>query len=270
MPLDPSVQSMFATHNNYVRCLAKHVKGLTISTPLNPSRTLPASKLEQFAKLSEMTHTSIRDEVAACFDVMEYTQVVAPWVPVKCYYRLYYLEAMMLYLLNGSEVGFSHGGHAGVRRNIKALVDNGQLTFSNTDFSQQETIGSALTHTIISGSNLSSTFFQTDECTRSLRKKLAQYAEHDFKEKEGIKDYRLRINRNKRNDFYANKYINLTDFFYWMRIKANYKDIDYLDFANDISPSNAYMYVMRYASAQESYAYAIKNFMNTLKAARGM
>jgi hypothetical protein len=55
-----------------------------------------------------------------------------------------------------------------------------------------------------------------------------------------------------------------------MRIKANYKDVDYLDFANDIAPDDAYMYVMRYASAQEGYAYALKNFIDHLKALRGM
>ena len=154
MPSDPSVQSMFTTHNNYVRCLSKHVAGLTISTTLNPTRALPVSRLENFAKLSEMTHTSIRDEVAACFEVLEYTQVVAPWMPVKCYYRLYYLESMMLYLLNGSEVGFSHGGHTGVRKGIKSLIENGQLSFSNSAFPQKETVGDALAHTIVSGSNL--------------------------------------------------------------------------------------------------------------------
>jgi hypothetical protein len=270
MPADQSVQSMFTTHNNYVRCLSKHVNGLTISTPLNPSQSLPISKLAKFSKLSEMTHESIRNEVAACFDVLEYTQVVAPWMPVKCYYRLYYLEAMMLYLLNGSEVGFFNGGHSGVRKSIKSLIENGDLVFSSSAFSQRETIGDALNHTIISGSNLSPTFFETEECTKSLRKKIAQYAEHDFKEKERIKNYLSRSNRDKRDIFYANKSVNITDFFYWMRIKANYKDTDYLDFANDIYPSDAYMYVMRYATAQESYAYALKDFINKLKATRSM
>jgi hypothetical protein len=55
-----------------------------------------------------------------------------------------------------------------------------------------------------------------------------------------------------------------------MRIKANYKDIDYLDFADEISPADAYMYIMRYAAAQENYAYALENFIHTIKVARGM
>lgn len=270
MPQNPSVQSMFTTHSNYVRCLSSHVSGLAITTTLNPTRPLSPSKLEKFYKLSEITHTSIRDEVEACFNLMEYTQVVAPWIPVKCYYRLYYLEAMMLYLLNGSEIGFSHGGHSGVRKGIKSLVNNGQLTFSNPAFSQKEKVGDAIAHTIISGSNLSPTFYQTDDCTKSLRKKIAQYAEHDFKEKERIKDYRSKGNRDKRNQFYTSHYVNMTDFFYWMRIKANYKDIDYLDFTNEISANDAYTYVMRYASAQESYAYALKIFINSLKSSRMM
>ncbi len=270
MPESQSVQSMFTTHNNYVRCLSRHVSGLTISTTLRPTQPLAHAKLEKFSKLSEMTHASIRDEVEACFNLSEYTQVVAPWMPVKCYYRIYYLEAIMLYLLNGSEVGFSHGGHSGVRKGIKTLIENGQLSFSSTPFSTKESIGSALSHTIASGSNLSPTFYQTDECTRSLRKKIAQYAELDFKDKERIANYRSQTNREKRDLFYANQSINLTDFFYWMRIKANYKDIDYLDFANDIPAEDAYMYIMRYASAQENYAYALKNFIEELKRSRRM
>lgn len=267
---EQSVKSMFTTHNNYVRCLSGHVSGLTISTKLRPSAKLEHPKLNNFAKLSEMTHTSIRNEVSACFDLPEYTQVVAPWMPVKCYYRIYYLETMMLFLLNGSTVGFTHGGHLGVRKTIKSLIESGVLVFSNGQFPHKETVGAALSHKISSGTNLSPTFYQTPECTASLRKKLAQYAEHDFKEKNQIKNYLSKVNKVKRDKFYSDSTVNLVDFFYWMRIKANYKDIDYLDFANDISPEDAYMYIMRYATAQESYAYALITFINQLKSFRGM
>ena len=270
MPDRDPVRSMFATHNNYVRCIASNLNGFELTTTLQPTATLPIEKIDKFLKLSEMTHNSIRDEIEACFHDSDYTQVVAPWMPVKCYYRLYYLESVMLYLLSGSAVGFTHGGHMGVRKNIKSYVVSGQLTASNSVILQSATVRDALAHTIPSGTNLSPNFHITTDCIDSLKKKLAIYAEHDFREKNGIKDYRSQASRLKRDSFRATNNINLSDFFYWMRIKANYKDVDYLDFASDISPDDAYMYIMRYAAAQESYAFALETLIKELRVARGM
>lgn len=261
---------MFATHNNYVRCIASNLNGFELTTTLHPTATLPIDKIDKFLKLSEMTHNSIRDEIAACFRDSDYTQVVAPWMPVKCYYRLYYLESVMLYLLSGSAVGFTHGGHTGVRKNIKSHIASGQLTASNVVVFESVTVQDALVHTIPSGANLSPNFHTTTDCVNSLKKKLATYAEHDFREKSGIKDYRSRANQIRRNSFRVATSINLSDFFYWMRIKANYKDVDYLDFAYNISPDDAYTYIMRYAAAQESYAFSLEALIEQLKIARGM
>jgi hypothetical protein len=132
------------------------------------------------------------------------------------------------------------------------------------------TVQDALIHTIPSGANLSPNFHTTTDCINSLKKKLATYAEHDFRENSSIKDYRSRANQTRRDSFRVATSINLSDFFYWMRIKANYRDVDYLDFAYDINPDDAYMCIMRYAAAQESYAFALETLIGQLKVARGM
>lgn len=43
-----------------------------------------------------------------------------------------------------------------------------------------------------------------------------------------------------------------------MRIKANYKDVDYLDFDNNIAAEDAFVYIREYAAAQDMYAFALQ------------
>ena len=55
-----------------------------------------------------------------------------------------------------------------------------------------------------------------------------------------------------------------------MRIKVNYKDVDYLDFDNDITAEDAFVYIKEYAAAQDIYAFALEQAIEVLKQSRGM
>jgi len=244
--------------------------GLEITTRVVPTATLANGKITLFENLARLTQKSIRDEIDVCSKEKEYSQVAAPWIPVKCYYRIYYLESIFIYLLTSSKVGFSHGGHAGIRRSVRAEIKSSNIIFSSADFAQNMTLLDTRNHTISSGANLSSSFYSTDECIKSTRKKIGEYVESHFKEQNKIESYRSNANKALRDAFYASTEVNITDFFYWMRIKANYKDVDYLDFDNDITADDAFVYIREYAAAQDMYAFALEQIITELKLARRM
>ena len=182
-----SSQSMFRTHLNYIKSIAKNNDKLILTTVLKPTTTLTLKRIPKFEKLVDLTHSGITSELKACRNEIDYSQVVAPRVSVKCYYRLYYLEAVLVYLLNGNETGFTHGGHMGVKKAIRNLINSNQLVFSNPELSIQSTISMVRSYVISSGVNLSLTYYQTPECVHSVRKKISDYVEHHWKESNGIK-----------------------------------------------------------------------------------
>jgi hypothetical protein len=265
-----ATESTYRTHYNYVRCIANQYNGLVLSTTLNPVAALPLLKVERFEKLAMLTSKGINSELDACKLDHDYAQVVAAWFPVKCYYRLYYLESVLVYLLNGNSTGFSHGGHTKVRKAISSLINNRELIFSNFELSIQSTISMIQSHIIPSGSNLSPMYYANPDCIRSVRKKVSEYVEYHWKTGKGIKKYSTNTNRLSRDNFRSTNTVNLTDYFYWMRIKVNYRDVDFLDFSKAITSDDAYNYIRQFAAAHESYAHAIEGLITDLKKSRGI
>lgn len=265
-----SFDSIYRTHLNYIKCIEAQFAALSISTPLKPTASLPTGNIDRFQKLADLTKQSIDNEMSACSIAHEYAQITVTWLPVKCYYRLYYLESILVYLLNSNTTGFTRGGHKGVIKAVSNLINANQLVFSNVEVSTQSTIKMIRTHTIASGANLSSTYYTSPDCVNSVRKKISEYQEHDWKDGRGIKRYATAASRASRDNFYATNTLNLTDFFYWMRIKVNYKDLDFLDFPAFIATYEAYNYATHYFKAYEAYAGALEDLIAVLKTMRGM
>lgn len=265
-----SSQSTFKTHLNYIRCMANLYNNLSIATSIAPTASLPSSEIVRFQKLSDLTAKSIDIELNASTYDHEYAQIIIGWLPVKCYYRIYYLESILIYLLENNKKGFGKGGHKGVRDAISKLINENKITFSNVEISTQSTIAMIRTHKITSGANLSPTYYSSPDCIHSVRKKISEYKEHDWKENRGIKRYSSPANRSSRDNFYTTNTLNLTDFFYWLRIKVNYKDLDFLDFPDAGTPDEAFLYVQNYVNAYKAYSTALENLITRLKASRGM
>lgn len=250
--------------------MSDQLSGLSLNTTLKPSSKLPTTNIDRLEKLGDLTHMSIEAELNAATLAHEFSTVIAPWLPVKCYYRLYYLETTLVYLLNGNSIGFKHGGHKGVRKAISILINNNELVFSNVNISTQNTIRDIRAHKIAPGSNLSENFYLTHDCVLSVRKKVSDYLETDWKETKKISTYSTKASRSSRDNFYATNTLNLTDFFYWMRIKVNYKDMNYLDFPDAGTDDDALSYVKHYFKAYASYAEALKVLILDLRALRSM
>ncbi len=268
-----SLSVTFKTHLNYIKCMARLTDGLAINTNIVANSVLDTAIFAKFEKLSEITKISINGEKDACDREKAYAQVASPWIPVKCYYRLYYLESVFLYLLNNSRVGFSKGGHTKVRKSIKDHLKNQEISFSGTYSTDLATIidwGTASNFVARVGSTISANYHSTTACSDSVRKKLAEYIEIDWKQDNHISNYRTLAARVKKASELMPNEFSLIDYFYWMRIKANYRDVDFLDFENNVNEADAYEYLTYYIKAADQYAIALVAVISQIKRSRGM
>lgn len=249
------------------------LRGLTISVNITTTGQIDSNKIRKFHKLAQITESSIDGEKLSCDSEVIYSQVSAPWIPVKCYYLLYYLESEFIHLINGSLLGFKPGGHTKVRESIKDLINRGDIRLVgsySTQLSNATTWLTANSFRTIPHSNVRDNYFLEPNCIESIRKKLSRYIEIDWKLKSKIENYRTILSREKKQSELINKTLNLIDYFYWMRIKANYRDVDFLDFDNNINATDAYNYLCCYINATKHYTCALKSIIETLKNQRGI
>jgi hypothetical protein len=268
-----SLSVTFKTHLNYIKCMARLMENLAIDIHINPTTRLNPTILTKFDTLARITATSIEGEKKACDREKAYAQVASPWIPVKCYYRLYYLESMLLYLMNGSTIGFGHGGHSKVKQAILRLLKDDTISISGTHATSLSTITNwqtANSYRSAPGSTITASYHSTTECIESLKKKVAVYIEIDWKQNENILNYKTDAARAKRSDGLHTKEFCLLDYFYWMRIKANYRDIDFLDFDNNVNEDDAYEYLNYYIKASNLYAASLMDAIGELKVNRNM
>jgi hypothetical protein len=262
-PLDSSKAS-FRTHLNYIKCLEKLLFSSTLSVSRIGTITKRNVEITRFQKLYKVTLKSIRKDIELAREDSAFAVIAAPWFPVKCYYALYYLESVLTHLLDGSTQGFGKGGHAGIRKKIYSLVDTGALVFSTTDLNRVYGLTQIQTLPAINaGQNARSDYWQKTDCINSIVKKLMDYKLHDAKL--GRKwNLHTKKHRDEQKLFIGTERLMVTDFFFWYRIKANYRDLDYIDFENGITESEVLEYIETYNKAFDSYRVQLIKQINLL------
>src|SRR3989344_448867 len=251
-PLD-TARASFRTHLNYARRIGHLLSGCSITvTPMDGARVVHAD-VKRFRKLYHVTNKSIEKDIELSREDSEFAVIATPWFPVKCYYALYYLESILVHLLDGTTAGFLKGGHTGIRKRIYDDLVTGAIVLSIPDLSRICMLEEVQKMPAIdSGRNARSTFWNEEACTESILKKLLEYKLHDAKL--GRKwNLHTRVDRDDRNAYIASERLALLDFFYWYRIKANYRDLDYIDFENGITPDEVRGYMEAYNVAYERY-----------------
>lgn len=243
----------FATHLNYIKRMVKHLDGCTVTIRSFGTHQLKTSIFSSFIKLYSVTDISIRQDVDFAKNESGFALVAVPWFPVKSYYSLYYLESILLYLIDGSVAGFTHGGHKRVRARITQLILEGKITFSKIELNNIRTVQSCFSFaTISSGANTHASFWLRNECDESIMKKLAEYNLNNTKFSQGW-NLKTKKDRLKKDGYIVKEKIGLMDVFYLYRIKANYRDMDYVDFENEVNGSEVAEYMMLYYKAYSCY-----------------
>ena len=248
----------YHTHLNYAHCMVGMMHDVAIAIPVNKSVRVSVSDVKRFIKLSNLTKTSIEGEITSCHTEPDYVQIVAPWFAVKCYYRAYYLESALIHLSSGSMEPFKNGGHHYVRKTIRTFCKAGYITSTLRHAEVVEKYTSALTHKIVSGTNIKQDYYLSEDCVKSVRSKLARYSVEHWKRNSTHKNFRPLIARKELADYISKNEVCLFDFFYQMRIKANYRDADFLDF-DKIESNEGITYIEQLKKATDKYCRALES-----------
>lgn len=239
-------KSDFRTHLNYARRMALVCRGMTIAMNIRRPKSSLIEQYEhdvrRFAKLSELTSKSIESDWRYCEEDVAYSSICAPWIPVKCYYRLYYLEAIML-LLKGYDSGFKIDGHHKVRSILNAELRSKTIKYTTaTDYLGVFEIHSCMNFKLKERSaNIKNDFWRDEASTKAVLKLLARYKFENWKRD---KNLRTREGQRIRQNFIVQD-VSVFDYAYQMRLKANYKDLNFLD-PDRISAEEAYSFVQAY------------------------
>lgn len=258
-------KAAFDTHLNYIKRLSYLLSNTTLQVRAGTVASYRRVDVDRFRKLYNLTNKSIKKDIELARQDAGFAVISAPWFPVKTYYALYYLESVLCHLLDGSIVGFTKGGHAGVRKKITENLIAGSITFSELALNTPHILDTVLQLPVIpAGRNTRSNFWSEDICTDSLLKKLVDYKVHDIKLSKKWNLLRAR-DRQEKADFTARERVALTDFFYWYRIKSNYRDFDYIDFENGSSEAEVLEYLEVYFKAYGQYRNLLAEHINRLQ-----
>lgn len=260
------VAKNFTTHYNYAKCMVGMMHGLRITVPIDSRVGIDSKEVKRFLILARLTKRSIAGEVKSCNSEEDYAQIVAPWIAVKCYYRIYYLESVLIHLSSGTQEVFKNGGHKYVRKIIRSYCKSGYIKSHLKHAEVVVKASPALDHRIPAGANLSTDYYLSEDCVKSIRHKIAEYGLTHWKKNQSHKNYRSNVAKTDLSAYLQRSELTLFDYFYQMRLKSNYRDTDFLNF-DVISSKDGVEFICLLQAATEKYCrgldVAISTAMNT-------
>jgi len=214
----------FVTHANYLRFLKNHSSKLKLNCNLKITKQMSYDKrASQKVKLIELTLENLKEEKSNIDKYPDYAVVCVSWVPVKSYYLIFNMLVLLQYLKSTSNTYLTIT-HSGLFDSFREALEKKEFTFNNDYFNQTYQVEEIWKWKIPKWENVKRNSADEELRYKQIMKKLALYGAEDFKRNKRIK--RL-IGENK-VQFSKNK-INLCEFLYWYRIKANYRDMEFID-----------------------------------------
>jgi len=257
----------FITHLNYVTFINTLARDINISyEPSIRSKINISSILNKKINLIKLTLKSIKGEYKTIQSNPDYAELCVSWISVKAYYLIFNLLLILEYLLTGQDSSFGVT-HKKVLRRFKKRLERNEIYFNkkifNSNFQCSEIM---VLRGATSGANLKIAGVNTKERAIHILKKLTNYKLEDFKREIGIKNFRHKKERIKRDKFLKDNTVNICEFFYWYRIKANYRDLEFLN--KDISNYKFVDYYKNYYELTLTFYRGFQNLINDLARTR--
>ncbi|MFC1645439.1 hypothetical protein ACFL08_05430 [Patescibacteria group bacterium] len=220
----------FRTHANYIEHFNRLSKGLSVKYNRGIGKANVSESLIMYKKiqLAELTYKSIVGESDEILKNLEYSQVCVSWIAVKSYYLLFNLLLVFEYLVSLDESAFNFS-HKKVLNKFKDRIKNKDISFTKPNLMGNYSCFSIQNASVRSGANLASINYSDGDRFVLILKKIVKYKMDRFKVENKIKDFRSRACQIKRDEYLAKEAVNIIEFFYWYRIKANYKDLEFLN-----------------------------------------
>lgn len=252
----PSMPLDFMTHLNYVSCMKELSKGLNLKLnfSINSKSKYTSEYLKKKLRLADLIKLSLDEEYIKAMEEKDFAKVCSMWIPVKSYYLTFNLLLILHSLINDDKesLNYTHSKSISAFRN---LLKANKLKFNKEEFSLVASCGDAFAFSSVSGDTLKR---EVDDNLRakSVLKKLCKYKLEDFCRYKNIRSFMKKEDRLKKESFLKNSEISLFEFFYWYRIKTNYRDLSFLD---------QEVYEKDIVKFYECYYFLTLNFYNSLK-----
>jgi hypothetical protein len=186
----------------------------------------------------------------------EYARACSAWVAIKGYYLLFYLETIIHALIAADNTHLK-ASHDMTRKFMRNICGSSALSANFTSLTTVLNHGECVTTGITGGANLIGKL-DDDIRYRQIMKKLKEYSKEEFKRKNNMQ----RLAGVKADAFNQQK-ICLLDFFYWYRIKSNYRDLEFI-VGESTSSKDLLDYYRMYNGTVSNIASAYEKVINEL------
>lgn len=253
----------FLTHLHYVQFIQQTSKGLSLSFNQKLKKRLCRvnKNFDKKITLIRLTLENIKQEYETILKEPEFAQVCVSWISVKSYYLLFNLLMILRYLITMDDNSFICG-HKQLLREFIGYLERNEIVFSEEKLNRVYSGSKLLVLKIKPGANIKGLNFDPEERCMQLLKKLLSYKEEDYKREEKIKTLRKKNDRNKINNFRQKTKVNLFAFFYWYRIKANYRDLEFLN--KEIKAYEFNLFYSEYFKLTTNFYNAFRNLINEI------
>ncbi len=216
-------------------------------------------------KLIRLTVESLRGEKTIIDTNDDFAELCVPWISVKSYYILFNQLLILEYLITANS-GALFSGHKQMLHSFKRYLRNGDLEFNVPDFNVLHACQTIARLRLQSGANVRIGSANFRELHDFLLKKLVGYKLEDYKRENKIKNFRTKKARLQKADFLNKGDVALSEFFYWYRIKANYRDMEFVDTA--IEDHQFADYYTNYYNITRTFYRCFKDLINDLSRIR--
>lgn len=253
----------FKTHFLYVKSLAALGCGLELICSddfkrRKSSKILQSNSLRKKINLVRILDGSLNEGYSKMREVPEFSGINIAWVPTMSYYLLFN-TGCILEVLRNDNADLRNIGHGRLHRNFVNYIRRGNLSFSNKLFNGVFDYDKIERWSFEPGSNLSERV-DDEERFFQLIKKISEYKLENFKVASGIRSFRNRESKGKRDFFMGRNPVNIFEFFYYYRLKSNYWDLEFLN--NRIEVGFLYDFCDSYYSCALSFFGALKSCVN--------
>lgn len=261
-PYNPS----FITHLNYIKCFKKISNNLNLECHrFDKSKKKINKKLLNKILLIKLIKKSLDGEFKACQENKEFAEVSSIWIPVKSYYLIFNMFLVLDYLIspeNNKDFNISHNS---LTFKIKELIRKSELIFNKPHLNHLYTYNEVKDVKFDKGENLKEEQ-NIEKITKRLVRKLFEYKQEEFIRIKGIKNLRKKKDRKNVSKYLSNELTGIFEFFYLSRIKANYRDLDFL--REDVGSLQFYNYFENYYLVTINFYVALKKLINKLSTKR--
>ncbi|OQY68706.1 hypothetical protein B6D29_00415 [Microgenomates bacterium UTCPR1] len=257
----PLEHPAFVTHANYLKYMSNQSLRLELTCELNITKRISQDKrVAQKVKLIELTLENLRGEKNNIDKYPDYAVICVSWIPVKSYYLFFNLLLLIQYLKSARDTDLTIT-HSGLVESFRNSLECGEFKFNNKNYNSIHSVADTWSWTIPKSENVKRRTADENLRFKQIIKKLVLYKTDDFKRYKKIR----RLAGKTKLEF-SQKKVNLCEFLYWYRIKANYRDMEFIDNGVDVEEFVSF-YTDYYQLSINLYK-AMKECINILSQAR--